>query len=176
MKVTISPISEEISRGIFYLNISGKAENPFSRLDPGKTEISRQSRAEWYNRSPELLLSEKRLSFPGLDPDQNSQKATSFRRKKHLNKQQKFTQIYFNEADPMMEITTHNTDLKKRLKRFAEEFPELCRVTEIDGGKMSFEIDKHRCSLRLTKPYSQERLETLREAAQETGFQRSMDS
>ena len=93
-----------------------------------------------------------------------------------MRKNEKFTQIYFNEADPMMEITTHNTDLKKRLKRFAEEFPELCRVTEIDGGKMSFEIDKHRCSLRLTKPYSQERLETLREAAQETGFQRSMDS
>ena len=87
-----------------------------------------------------------------------------------MNKQQKFTQIYFNEADPMMEITTHNTDLKKRLRRFAEEFPELCRVTETDGGCMSFEIDKRRCSLRLTKPYSQERLEALREAAQETGI------
>ena len=93
-----------------------------------------------------------------------------------MRKSEKFTQIDFNEADPMMEITTHNTDLKKRLRRFAEEFPELCRITEIDGGKMSFEIDKHRCSLRLTKPYSQERLETLREAAQETGFQRSIDS
>ena len=54
-----------------------------------------------------------------------------------------------------MEITTHNTDLKKRLRRFAEEFPELCRVTEIDGSCVSFEIDKRRCSLRLTKPYSQ---------------------
>ena len=93
-----------------------------------------------------------------------------------MRKSEKFTQIYFNEADPTMEITTHNADLKKRLRRFAEEFPELCRITEIDGGKMSFEIDKHRCSLRLTKPYSQERLETLREAAQETGFQRSIDS
>ena len=93
-----------------------------------------------------------------------------------MNKQQKFTQIYFNEVDPTMEITTHNTNLKKRLRRFAEEFPELCRITEIDGGKMSFEIDKHRCSLRLTKPYSQNRLEALREAAQETGFQRNTDS
>ena len=87
-----------------------------------------------------------------------------------MNKQQKFTQIYFNEADPVMEITTHNTDLKKRLTRFAEEFPELCRVTEIDGGKMSFEIDKHRCSLRLTKPYSQERLEALKTTGQKTGI------
>ena len=89
-----------------------------------------------------------------------------------MNKQQKFTQIYFNEADPTMEITTHNTDLKKRMRRFAEEFPELCRVTEIDGGRMSFEIDKHRCSLRLTKPYSKERLDALREAAQESGIHR----
>ena len=87
-----------------------------------------------------------------------------------MNKQQKFTQIYFNEADPTMEITTHNADLKKRLKRFAEEFPELCRVTEIDGGKMSFEIDKHRCSLRLMKPYSQERLEDLKTTGQKTGI------
>ena len=87
-----------------------------------------------------------------------------------MNKQQKSTQIYFNEADPVMEITTHNTDLKKRLTRFAEEFPELCRVTEIDGGKMSFEIDKHRCSLRLTKPYSQERLEALKTTGQKTGI------
>lgn len=87
-----------------------------------------------------------------------------------MNKQQKFTQIYFNEADPTMEITTHNTDLKKRLKRFAEEFPELCRITEIDGGKMSFEIDKHRCSLRLTKPYSQDRLNALKYAGQKNGI------
>ena len=87
-----------------------------------------------------------------------------------MRKSEKFTQIYFNEADPTMEITAHNTDLKKRLKRFAEDFPELCRVTEIDGGKMSFEIDKHRCSLRLTKPYSQDRLELLKSAGQKTGI------
>ena len=87
-----------------------------------------------------------------------------------MNKQQKFTQIYFNEMDPTMEITTHNTDLKKRLRRFAEEFPGLCRVTEIDGGKMSFETDTHRCSLRLTKPYSQDRLEALKSAGQKTGI------
>ena len=87
-----------------------------------------------------------------------------------MRKSEKFTQIYFNEADPMMEITTHNTDLKKRLKRFAEEFPELCRVTEIDSGRISFEIDKHRCSLRLTKPYSQERLEVLKAVGHRSGI------
>lgn len=87
-----------------------------------------------------------------------------------MRKSEKFTQIYFNEADPTMEITTHNADLKKRLRRFAEEFLELCRVTEIDSGKMSFEIDKHRCSLRLTKPYSQERLEALKAVGHRSGI------
>ena len=87
-----------------------------------------------------------------------------------MRKEEKFTQIYFNEADPTVEITTHNTELKKRLGRYAEEFPELCRVTEIDDGKKSFEIDKHRCSLRLTKPYSQARLDALREAGRENGI------
>ena len=89
-----------------------------------------------------------------------------------MDKKQKFTQIYFNEADPTVEITTHNTDLKKRLRRFAEEFPELCRVTETDGSCMGFEIEKRRCSLRLTKPYSEERLDALREAAKENGIHR----
>ena len=87
-----------------------------------------------------------------------------------MRKSEKFTQIYFNEAAPTMEITTHNSDLKKRLRRFAEEFPELCRVTEIDSGMMSFEIDKHRCSLRLTKPYSQERLEALKAVGHRSGI------
>ena len=87
-----------------------------------------------------------------------------------MRKSEKFTQIYFNEADPTMEITTHNSDLKKRLERFAEEFPELCRVTEIDSGRISFEIDKHRCSLRLTKPYSQERLEVLKAVGHRSGI------
>ena len=54
-----------------------------------------------------------------------------------MKKQEKFTQAYFNEADPMMEITTHNTDLKHRLRKFADQYPELCRITEIDEGRMS---------------------------------------
>ena len=87
-----------------------------------------------------------------------------------MRKSEKFTQIYFNEADPTMEITTHNADLKKRLRRFAEEFPELCRVTEIDSGKMSVEIDKRRCSLRLTKPYSLDRLEALKAVGHRSGI------
>ena len=87
-----------------------------------------------------------------------------------MRKKDKFTQIYFNEADPMMEIDTYNTDLKRRLRQFAEQFPDLCRVTEIDGGRMSFEIDKHRFGFKLTKPYSEERRQAIRKNAQNSGI------
>ena len=87
-----------------------------------------------------------------------------------MNKKQKFTQAYFNEAEPMMEITTHNTDLKRRLRAFAAEHPDLCRITEIDEGRMSFEIDKRRCSFRLTEPYSDQRRQAIRETAKAQGI------
>lgn len=87
-----------------------------------------------------------------------------------MNKKQKFTQAYFNEVDPMMEITTHNTDLKHRLRKFAERYPDLCRITEIDEGRMSVEIDKRRCGFKLTKPYSKERRQAIREAGKAKGI------
>ena len=31
-----------------------------------------------------------------------------------MRKNQKFTQLYFNEADPLMEIMTHNTTRSER--------------------------------------------------------------
>ena len=87
-----------------------------------------------------------------------------------MNKKQKFTQAYFNEADPMMEITTHNTALKRRLRTFAAAHPDLCRITEEDGGSLSVEIDKRRCSFKLTAPYSEERKQQLRESGKAQGI------
>lgn len=87
-----------------------------------------------------------------------------------MNKKQKFTQVYFNEAEPMMEIATHNTDLKRRLHTFAAAHPDLCRITEEDEGSLSVEIDKRRCSLKLTAPYSEERKQQLRESGKSQGI------
>ena len=73
-------------------------------------------------------------------------------------KSQKTTEIYFDETPAPVVIRTHNTNLKKRLLAFAEKFPDLCRLTDDDGlGYLSFEIDKERFSIRLTKPYTEER-------------------
>lgn len=75
-----------------------------------------------------------------------------------LTKKQKVTELYFNEKDSIAEIYTHNTKLKKRLLKYAAQFPELCQQTDNDEqGGLRFEIDKARVSIRLTAPYSEER-------------------
>ena len=83
-----------------------------------------------------------------------------------LTKKQKVTELYYNAKDPMAEIHTHDTGLKKRLLAYATKHPELCKQTDDDGqGGLWFEIDKSRVSIRLTAPYSDSRKEKLARAA-----------
>ena len=78
-------------------------------------------------------------------------------------KNEKTTEIYFDETPAAVVIRTHNTALKKRLLAFTEKFPNLCRLTDDDElGYLSFEIDKARFSIRLTVPYTEERKELAR--------------
>ena len=78
-------------------------------------------------------------------------------------KNEKTTEIYFDETPAAVVIRTHNTALKKRLLAYAEKFPELCRLTDDDElGYLSFEIDKYRFSIRLTAPYTEERRQLAR--------------
>lgn len=73
-------------------------------------------------------------------------------------KNEKTTEIYFDETPAPVIIRTHNTALKKRLLAFAHKFPALCRLTDDDElGYLSFEIDKDRFAIRLTAPYTEER-------------------
>ena len=75
-----------------------------------------------------------------------------------LTKKKKTTVIYFDEHSRMIEVQTHNTDLKKRLTAFAAKHPQCCRQTDDDEqGGLTFEIEKGRLSFRLTAPYSEER-------------------
>ena len=73
-------------------------------------------------------------------------------------KNEKTTEIYFDETPAPVVMRTHNTALKKRLLAYAEKHPDLCRLTDDDElGCLSFEIDKDRFSIRLTAPYTEER-------------------
>ena len=88
-----------------------------------------------------------------------------------LTKREKTTGIYFDEYGNMIEIQTHNTNLKKRLSAFALKYPECCRQIEDDEhGGLTFEIEKGRLSFRLTAPYSEERKQGASEWAKKNGI------
>lgn len=84
-----------------------------------------------------------------------------------LTKQEKTTEIYFDEKEPIIFIRTHNTDLKNRLTAYAAAYPIECRQIDADPdtGCMEFVIRKGRFSFRLTAPYSEERRQAASKAA-----------
>ena len=49
-----------------------------------------------------------------------------------LTKQEKTTEIYFDEKDPTIFIRTHNTDLKNRLTAYSRSSP---RRLQADGRR-----------------------------------------
>ena len=61
-----------------------------------------------------------------------------------LTKQEKTTDIWFDEKDLLIHIRTHNTNLKKRLAAYAEQYPDECCKTDTDPetGCMEFDIAK----------------------------------
>ena len=88
-----------------------------------------------------------------------------------LTKREKTTAIFFDEYGSMIEVQTHNTDLKKRLTAFANEYPQCCRqIDDDEQGGLTFEIEKGRLSFRLTAPYSEERKQAASTLAKENSF------
>lgn len=88
-----------------------------------------------------------------------------------LTKKQKTTAIYFDEYSNIIEVQTHNTDLKRRLRDFSKKHPQCCRQTDDDEqGGLTFEIEKGRLSFRLTAPYSMERRKAASEWAKKNGI------
>ena len=92
-----------------------------------------------------------------------------------LTKKQKTTMIYFDEHSRMIEMQTHNTDLKKRLTAFAAKHPQCCRQTDDDEqGGLTFEIEKGRLSFRLTAPYSEEQRRAASKQAKQNGVHKKV--
>ena len=77
-----------------------------------------------------------------------------------LTKYEKETIILTSEGDDTYSVYTFNAALKRRLADFAKKYPEHCRLESEEKriGSQSFVIDKGRLSIRLTAPYSEERL------------------
>ena len=88
-----------------------------------------------------------------------------------LTKKEKTTAIYFDEYGSMIEVQTHNTNLKKRLTAFAVKYPECCRqIDDDEQGGLTFEVEKVRLSFRLTAPYSEERKKAVSEWAKKNSI------
>lgn len=89
-----------------------------------------------------------------------------------LTKQEKTTDIWFDEKAPTISIRTHNTALKNRLTAYAKAYPACCKLTDSDPetGCKEFEIAKGRFSFRLTAPYSEKRRRAASEAAKKNGI------
>ena len=94
-----------------------------------------------------------------------------------LTKRQKTTVIFFDEQGDLIEVQTHNTNLKNRLTEYAQEYPKECRQTNDDtGGGRTFEIRKGRLSFRLTAPYSKDRCQKYRDLAKQKPISKSSNS
>ena len=93
-------------------------------------------------------------------------------KKRNVPKEERETIVNFNEADDIATIYTFNTGLKRRLAKFAEAHPDLCRLTIDDDvyGSVTYEIQKSRVSLRFIAPYSEERRKAASEHARTYGL------
>ena len=83
-----------------------------------------------------------------------------------LTKYEKETILLTNELDDFWDIYTFNAALKRKLKNFASEYPELCHLKEqTEEGSVTYCVKKDRVSVNLKKPVSEETRQKRSEAA-----------
>ena len=61
-----------------------------------------------------------------------------------LTKQEKTTDIWFDEKDPIIHIRTHNIDLKNRLTAYDAAYPGECRQTDADPDAAAWNLKSAR--------------------------------
>ena len=61
-----------------------------------------------------------------------------------LTKQEKTTDIWFDEKDPIIHIRTHNIDLKNRLTAYDAAYPGECRQTDADPDTAAWNLKSAR--------------------------------
>ncbi|MCD7804816.1 MAG: hypothetical protein LUH03_06675 [Oscillospiraceae bacterium] len=94
-----------------------------------------------------------------------------------LTKRDRDTEIYYNQSSDPMQIRTNNPKLIRKLSALAADFPELCKLTEVDEYSGSyFEVDKRRVSIHVTRPYSEKRRKRQSEWARESGIRGNLTS
>lgn len=75
-----------------------------------------------------------------------------------LSKCEKETILRTSKGDEEYSIFTFDKTLQKKLERYAEKYPQLCKlVTSTKEGSKTYVVDKTRVSIRLISPCSEER-------------------
>ena len=88
-----------------------------------------------------------------------------------LTRYEKETILLTNELDDFWDIYTFNAALKRKLKNFASEYPQLCHLREqTDEGSVTYHVKKDRVSVNLKKPVSDETRRKRSEAAKARGL------
>lgn len=83
-------------------------------------------------------------------------------RKDHLTKYEQETILNYNRGEQEAYVFTYDPSLKRRLADYAAAHPEVARLEYKNNlGGVSYVIDKRRVSIRLTAPYSKERLQKM---------------
>lgn len=96
-----------------------------------------------------------------------------------LTKCEKETILLSSEGEDTWDVFTYNTGLKKRLTKFAKEYPGECSLkSSTKEGAMTFVVSKARLSIRLTAPYSDARRKASSERAKnyKKFFEKSCDN
>ena len=85
-----------------------------------------------------------------------------------MKKNDRVTEIYFNEQDNIMYGKTYNTKFKKQLRQLAADYPEQCKISvDTDTDMIEFEINKNRLTFRINPELSTERKKQLSAEAKE---------
>ena len=84
-----------------------------------------------------------------------------------LTKEERETFMSTNEADNYWEIYTDTPKFQRRLKKFADEYPDLCKLIREDPelGFTTWHVSKKHCDFRLTKPISERKRQASAENA-----------
>lgn len=92
-----------------------------------------------------------------------------------MTKYEKETIVLYNQTGEPASIYTFDVSLKRRLEKFARQYPECCHLESASGlGAVTYVIDKARLSIRLVPPYSEERRQKASEQAKQNGFNRQV--
>lgn len=86
-----------------------------------------------------------------------------------LTNEERETIITTSEADDEWNVYTYNRPLMRKLSKFADDYPDICKLVhrdeEMDGAE--YTVRKDRLVVRLIRPKTAEELEAMRKRAAE---------